>query len=220
MTLTGQMRGGQDEERDTRFYGVVVGVVTNIDDPESVGRVRVQFPWLSSDDESYWARVTQIMTGNDRGGWFIPEVGDEVLVAFEHGDIRHPYVIGSLFNGQDSPPAENDWSSDNNIRMIKSRSGHIIKLDDSSGSEEIVIVTKDEKSTITLKADGNLEIESDNIKITAVQDIDIEGQNINIKASMRLSCEGGSGFELKTNANGDVNASGVLNVRGSMLNLN
>lgn len=220
MSLGMRMRGSQDEERDTRFYGVVVGVVTNIDDPESVGRVKVSFPWLSSDDESYWARVTQIMTGNDRGGWFIPEVGDEVLVAFEHGDIRNPYVIGSLFNGQDQPPSENSWSSDNNIRMIKSRSGHIIKLDDSSGSEQIVIVTKDSKSTITLKADGNIEINSDNIKIEATQNLDLKAQNINIKADLKLACEGGSGFEIKTNANGDVKASGILNVKGSMLNLN
>jgi len=220
MTLASQMSGNQGQDKDTRFYGVVVGVVTNIDDPDKTGRVKVSFPWLSSDDESYWARVTQIMTGNDRGGWFIPEVGDEVLVAFEHGDIRHPYVIGSLFNGKDKPPSESNFSSDNNIRLIKSRSGHIIKLDDTSGSEQIVIVSKNSKSTITLKADGNIEIKSDNIKIEATQTLDLKGQNVNVKADMKLSCTGGSGFEVKSNANGDINASGILNVKGSMLNLN
>ncbi|MBD3217389.1 MAG: phage tail protein [candidate division Zixibacteria bacterium] len=215
-----RMRGDREEERDTRFYGVVVGVVTNIDDPQAVGRVRVSFPWLSDEDESHWARVTQVMAGSDRGAWIIPEVGDEVLCAFEHGDIRHPYVIGSLYNGQDGPPSENGHSSENNLRMFKSKSGHILKFDDTSGSEEIKIIAKDERSTVTIKADGNIEIECDNAKITATQDLDLEGMNVNIKANSQLKFEGATGVEIKSSAMGKVEASGILELKGSLVNIN
>src|SRR5262249_39229390 len=93
-----------------RFYGVVVGVVTNNQDPDDMHRVKVRFPWLSKDTErveSNWARVAAPMTGRGRGQYFLPEVDDEVLVAFEHGQIDHPFVIGSLWNGQDTPPDSN-----------------------------------------------------------------------------------------------------------------
>ena len=220
MSLVSQMRGNRDEERDTRFYGVVIGVVTNIDDPEAVGRVKLRFPWLSEEDESNWARVSQIMAGNDMGGWIIPEVGDEVVCAFEHGDIRRPFVLGSLYNGEDSPPGENDHSTDNNLRMFKSRSGHIIKFDDTSGDEEIVIIATGDKSTVTIRADGDIEINCDNATITATQDLNLEGNNVNITANAQLTCEGSAGFELKSGSMGKVEASGILEVKGSMVNIN
>ena len=84
-----------------RFYGVVVGIVTNNQDPDNMHRVKVRFPWLNQDHESNWARVATSMAGNGRGAYFLPEVDDEVLVAFEHGLIDQPYVIGSLWNGKD-----------------------------------------------------------------------------------------------------------------------
>ena len=84
-----EMRGllGPADGAD-RFHGVVVGVVTNNQDPDGMHRVKVRFPWLSGEDESHWARVAAAMAGNDRGAYFLPEVDDEVLVAFEHGDLR------------------------------------------------------------------------------------------------------------------------------------
>ena len=87
-----------------KIYGVVIGIVTNNQDPDKLGRVKVQFPWLSNEDESFWARIASPMAGDKRGIYFLPEVDDEVLVVFEHGDMRFPYVIGALWNGQDSPP--------------------------------------------------------------------------------------------------------------------
>ncbi len=86
------------ESRNSRINGVVIGIVTNNNDPQGMGRVRVRFPWRGDDDESYWARVATMMAGKDRGTFFLPEVDDEVLVAFDHGDINHPYVIGALWN--------------------------------------------------------------------------------------------------------------------------
>ena len=111
-----------------KIYGVGIGIVTNNQDPEGMHRVKVKLPWLSDDQETWWARVSTPMAGSGRGIYFLPEVDDEVLIAFEHGDIRFPYVIGSLWNGKDQPPASNDGNND--TREIKSRSGHIIRLND------------------------------------------------------------------------------------------
>ncbi len=104
-----------------RIYGVVIGTVTNNQDRDNLGRVKVTFPWLNDNDEGYWARLATPMAGGDRGIYFLPEVHDEVLVIFEHGDVRFPYIIGSLWNGRDRPPVINDGEGKNNIRLIKSR---------------------------------------------------------------------------------------------------
>src|SRR5438067_2533748 len=96
---------GRDREAQaSKIYGVVVGLVVNNRDPEGLGRVKVMFPWLDDSCESWWARIAFTMAGPGRGFWWIPEVNDEVLVCFEHGDVRFPYIIGGLYNGQDRPP--------------------------------------------------------------------------------------------------------------------
>ncbi|MES1164423.1 MAG: phage baseplate assembly protein V [Verrucomicrobiota bacterium] len=146
-----------------RVYGAVVGVVSSIDDPENLGRVRVQFPWLKEDLESRWARLVSFMAGPDRGGVFRPEVGDEVLVLFEHGDLRFPYIIGGLWNGQDAMPSERGADGGNDIRLIKSRSGHTIILDDTSGSEKITVTDKGGNS-VELSSSGVV-IKSSAIKV-------------------------------------------------------
>jgi phage protein D len=83
--------------------GVVVALVTDVSDPEGLGRVKVSFPWLSDDFVSGWARTVQAGAGKNRGAMVLPEVGDEVLVVFEQGDVRRPYVLGGLWNGVDTP---------------------------------------------------------------------------------------------------------------------
>ena len=135
-----------EEALISRVYGVVVGIVTNINDPDGAGRVKVKFPWLKHDQESRWARVMSFMAGNERGGVFRPEVDDEVLVLFEHGDTRFPYVIGAVWNGKDKIPSERGSDSDNNVRLIKSRSGHQIILDDTAGSEKVIVKDKSDNS--------------------------------------------------------------------------
>ena len=104
-----------------RIYGVVIGIVTNNNDPKSQGRIKVKFPWLDQKYESEWARLASPMAGKNRGLYCLPEVEDEVLVMFEHGDVRRPYILGALWNGKDAPPAEND-KGENNLRLLKSRS--------------------------------------------------------------------------------------------------
>ena len=123
----------------TMIPGVVNGVVKSVDDPDQQGRVQVSFPFLGGQNDSTWAPVATLMSGGNRGSWFMPEVGDEVLVAFSQGDVEHPFIIGFLWNGQDKPPA-NDIST--KVRRLRTVSGHQIDFDDISGEEKIVITTK------------------------------------------------------------------------------
>ena len=97
------------QEREQRWFGVVIGVVTNTDDPEDVGRVKVKFPWLSEDVESNWCRVLGIGAGNKAGFYVMPEVGDEVVVSFEHGSISFPVVLGGLWNGNNQISTRSIW---------------------------------------------------------------------------------------------------------------
>jgi uncharacterized protein involved in type VI secretion and phage assembly len=206
------------EEREamaSRIHGVVVGVVTNNQDPEGMGRVKVRFPWLSGSSESWWARIAAPMAGKERGAYFLPEVEDEVLVAFEHGDIRFPYVLGALWNGQDKPPATNE-DGKNNIRVLKSRSGHIVRLDDTDGAEKIEIIDKSEKNsilidasanTLTIKADSDITLESAQGKVV------IKGQSIDIQSTAQ-------DVKIEASANMDVKAGAQMNVKGSMVNIN
>lgn len=199
---------------DSRIYGVVVGIVTNNKDTEKLGRVKIKIPRLSGEDESNWARVISFMAGKERGAFFLPEIDDEVLVAFEYGDINMPYVIGSLWNGKDVPP-ENNSDGKNNIRMIRSRSGHVITLDDSDGSEQIKIMDKTQKNmiiidaknnTISITSDKDIELSAPNGKVT------IEAMDIEIKSTASTKIEATSGV--------DVKASGNLNIKGAMVNIN
>jgi uncharacterized protein involved in type VI secretion and phage assembly len=194
------------------FYGVAVGVVTNNQDSEGLGRVKVRFPWLSDEDESHWARVLTPMAGNQRGLYFLPEVDDEVLVAFQHGDMRFPYILGALWNGKDKPPESNNGA--NNLRTIKSRSGHIIRLDDTADAEKIEIIDKNKnsiivntaKNTITVTSDADITIQSTKGKLI------LEGNGIEMKSQAGVKVEASQGMELT--------AGSQLNIKGSVVNIN
>jgi len=141
-----------------RMFGAAIAVVSNVADPERLGRVKLRYPWLKDDSESPWARVVSFMAGGGRGAVFRPEPGDEVLVLFEHGDMRFPYVIGALWNGQDKIPDERGADADNAVRLIKSRSGHQIILDDTAGAEKV---------TVRDKAGNSIELTSSGVVINS-----------------------------------------------------
>jgi uncharacterized protein involved in type VI secretion and phage assembly len=196
-----------------RMFGVVIGVVTNNHDPLGLGRVKVGLPWMSEAVETDWARVATPMAGPDRGIYFIPEVNDEVLVAFEHGNPEVPYVLGGLWNGEENPPAANN-DGRNNVRVIKSRSGSTIRFDDdqndpqieiadSSGKNKIVIRTADNSVTITATGD---------ITVSAGGTLKLSGNNVEIAAKTVLRVEGSQSTEVKSN--------GALTVKGSVVNIN
>jgi uncharacterized protein involved in type VI secretion and phage assembly len=129
-----------------KISGVVVGIVVDNRDPKGMYRVKVQYPWLAeTDDEgdfrSTWCRIATLMAGPDRGSFWLPEVDDEVLIAFEHGDVRRPFVIGSLWNGVDKAIHNNEaQGGKNHFRSIRSRSGHSLQfVDNKDGTERIVL---------------------------------------------------------------------------------
>lgn len=207
--------GSQEQGASERtFYGVVIGVVTNNQDPEKLARVKVKFPWLSNADESYWARIAAPMAGKDRGTFFLPEVDDEVLVVFEHGNLQFPYILGALWNGKDAPPATNE-DGKNNVRVIKSRSGHVIKLNDEEGKETIEIIDKSKNNSLVIDtAKNTITITTDkDITLSASQGtIKLDAQKIEIKSSADTKIESGAGMDIK--------ATGTMNVKGATINLN
>ncbi len=194
--------------------GVVAGIVTNNQDPDGLGRVKLKFPWLSDDQESDWARVAAPMAGGGRGTFFLPEVDDEVLVAFEHADVGRPVVLGGLWNGVDKPPHDNA-DGDNNLRTIRSRSGHVITLDDTAGSEKIEIVDQAEKNRITIDS------ASDTITISADQDIVLSAPQGKITLESReLELKASASAKLESDQAIDVKAGAVLTLKGQTVNIN
>lgn len=200
--------------RTDRVYGVVVGIVTNNRDPENMHRVKVRFPWLSTDVESNWARVAAPMTGRDRGAYFLPEVDDEVLVAFEHGQVDHPFVVGSLWNGKDEAP-ETNADGENNHRTIKSRSGHMLRFDDTVGSERIEVIDKTGRNKIVIDSANNtitIEATSDITIKSATGKLTMEANGIEMKSRMGVSVQAAQ--------NVDLTASAMVTVKGAMIRLN
>lgn len=209
---------GPDVRSSGRIYGVVIGIVTNNQDPDGMGRLRLRFPWRDADEESYWARVATMMAGNGRGSWFLPEVDDEVLVAFDHGDIHHPYVIGSLWNGQDAPPQINS-DGENNIREIKSRSGHEFILDDTQAAEKVVIKTKGGHVITLDDTAGGEKIEivdktgSNKIVIDSMQN------SISMESTMMLKIKS-TQIEISADATMTIKAGAALTLQGAVIKIN
>jgi uncharacterized protein involved in type VI secretion and phage assembly len=178
-----------------RWYGVFPALVSDIRDPDGQGRVKVTLPWMpDSGSERYeaWARLATAWAGNQRGSWLIPDVGDEVLVAFE--DARRPYVIGMLWNGKDAPPESMDGAGNNNLKVLRSRNGVKITMDDESGQERFVVETPGGQK-ITLKdgpgmvevvdSNGNsIKLETSGITVTASAKVTINASTVEVSAGM------------------------------------
>jgi uncharacterized protein involved in type VI secretion and phage assembly len=127
-----------------RWYGVYPAIVTALKDAPHPGAVKITLPWSPDTGNGLyeaWARVATLMGGNNRGSWFIPDVHDEVLVAFEGGDPRQPYVLGGMWNGQDTPPESMDGAGRNDLKVLQSRNGVKITLDDTNGNEQLILET-------------------------------------------------------------------------------
>jgi uncharacterized protein involved in type VI secretion and phage assembly len=180
-----------------RWYGVYPALVTDINDPDGQGRVKVSLPWApdtGGGKYDTWARLATLMAGNNRGTWFIPDVSDEVLVAFEGGDIRRPYVIGALWNGSDAPPESMDGAGNNYKKVIRSRNGVKVTLDDQDGQEKFIAETPGGQK-VTLKdgpgsveivdSNGNsIKLEASGITITASAKVTVNASQVAISAGM------------------------------------
>jgi uncharacterized protein involved in type VI secretion and phage assembly len=222
-------------EAEPRIDGVVSAIVTQNKDPDDLGRVKVKFPWLSEQEESNWARVAMPMAGPQRGILFMPEINDEVLVAFEHGNPNRPYVVGSVWNGKDKPPISVNKYLDKGVvqRVIRTREGHEILLDDSTSAPMITIIDKGKKDKIvfdaklneitieaggnmTIKAGGNITISAQgNISIDAKGKFDAKGTGgCNVESPAAVTVKGTGSFSVESNGSGAVKAS-VLQVQAT-----
>lgn len=184
-TLLGVIGGGGRGRRNGEIGGVVPALVSDVDDPEGLARVKVTFPWLAKDVASHWARVSMLGAGPERGLVILPEVDDEVLVAFEHGDARYPVVIGGLYNGQDTPPVTPVDSGAVVTRAFVSRTGHRIEFHDED--EAITLITGDENHRIVLDASGQ------KLLIESSGDVEIRSQktvSLHSPQGMSLECDG------------------------------
>lgn len=200
---------GEVSAAGTQWGGVVTGLVSNNNDPQKMGRVKVKFPWLDDQLESNWARVCAVGAGNGYGLHWLPEVNDEVVVAFEHGDFNYPYILGNVWNGKDKQPEESAVQGGKvEVRTLKTRAGHIVRLTDgpqksieiidSDTNTSIKMDTQTKKVTIVSKGDisleasaGNIELKGKSIKIEATADVTVKGQTGKVEATATLDVKGG-----------------------------
>ncbi|MEH1765496.1 VgrG-related protein [Nostoc sp.] len=193
---------------------LLVGIVTDNKDPQAWGRVKVKFPTLTEDHTSDWARVVAVGAGPNRGFDCLPEVNDEVLVGFEHGDIHRPYVIGGVWNGKDAPPEKVNDSVTSGVRLrtIKTRVGHVLQFveeDKGSSKKGIRVETEyghkiylnDSQRCIEIETKGGHKIKMDDM-----------GKSVSVKSTGNMS--------LDAAGNIDISANGVITVKGAMIRLN
>jgi uncharacterized protein involved in type VI secretion and phage assembly len=225
-----------EREQRTKVYGVVIGVVTDNKDPDGFYRVKCRFPWLPNGDteQSDWCRVATMGAGGDRGWFCLPEIDDEVLVAFEHGDIARPYVVGTLWNGGSEKATRDNKDGKNNFRSFKSRSGHVLEFcdDKENKKEKISLTAKSGARIVVDDKDGGKKIEiyddtGDNFVLIDAQNkkITMQSKNgdieLNAKGNIVLKAEGNiettskKDTKLKADGNYEMNTSGTMKHKSS-----
>ena len=180
---------------DKRFYGMVQGIVTEVNDEKGKeGRVKVQFPWFDDQMETEWCRVLQFYAGNGYGSFFIPEVGDEVGVVFIHGDMRLPVIIGGLFNGKDKPPSHR--AKDLDQKMIRTKGKHELLFDDTPGKKRVRIKTEGGHTADLSDVDKKMSLQSAGGQSVVVDDsaktitLETNGKKVKIEASGTITVSG------------------------------
>jgi uncharacterized protein involved in type VI secretion and phage assembly len=229
--------------------GVTVGVVTNNADPDKLGRVRVKFPSVSDTEESEWARVLTPGGGSSKGMQFVPDVDDEVLVVFEHGDPRRPYILGAVWSDKQKPPfadyTQNGKSTSWSIgtpfgQSLAFRTGEskdkrqfVVQMRDKQtklflGEDKVELFAADQspiqlktgQASITLSANGDVTIKGTNITLEATKGVTINGVSVDVKAKAKATIEGTAGLDLKGSGPVKVESSAILELKGSMLKIN
>jgi phage protein D len=181
---------------------LVVGTVTqNTSDPAELGRVRVKYPALGDDTEGWWARIAAVGAGDQRGVLMLPQPGDEVLVGFEHGDPRRPYVLGAVWNAADAPGDD----------LVRSDGSFVLRSDKEISATAEGVITIQSSQDLTIQTDGK-------IGQTASGDYTVEGQTVSIKANGSLTVEATGDLTLK-GATVSVQAQGTVSVSGAQVSL-
>ncbi|WP_168120983.1 phage baseplate assembly protein V [Paenibacillus sp. HB172176] len=241
--MNGMFTGLFDQQRSMQpdqLSGVWNAHVTNNKDPEKLGRVKVKFPLREGELETDWIRVASMMGGKDMGTLFIPEVNDEVLIAFMMGRMDQPVVIGSLWNDKDKPPAGGE---NNDIRKIKTRSGHEIEFNDKSGNESVVIKTnkghtiemsdkdkaisiqtQDKQYALSLDSSGHkvdLKCGSGaSIAMTSQGDVTIKGSKSMSLHATQMEIKADASLKMQASGMLEISSSGMLTLKGSMVKIN
>ena len=209
---------------------MVIGIVTNNKDEDDIGRVKVSFPTLSDADESAWARVASPGAGGSRGMHFVPNINDEVLVAFEQGDLRRPIVIGGLWNGSNKPWGNNKSAIDGSGQSIqwgiKSRTGHQILVNEDSGDDKnsVKIILQDgtllhvgqDKIELIHKTGKPIEVKTGQADFLMKDDnITIKGKDITIEATGNLTLKATGNIDAQAKANARMNANASMEIKGT-----
>ena len=202
--------------REPTAEGIAIAQVVDNVDTTNRARVQVRLPWLP--DFQPWARVAAPNAGSSRGIYFMPQIGDEVIVAFNHGDIREPIVLGSVWNGQDSPPS--DAATDAvTKRIIRTPAGHEVRFDD---TEQSITITSSTKQTVTMSTD---KIVASTANSTASVTLETAGK-ISLQASVSIEINAptvaisGTTVELTGDASAKVEGSGMCTIKGGLVAIN
>lgn len=212
--LEGRVKSVEEEVEGTRkkVYGLTLGTVVSVIDPKFLGRVQVTFPWLSSSVNSAWARIATAWAGGSRGTYLLPEVGDEVVVAFLHGDLKHPVIVGFVWNDTDRPPEVSPLLE---RRELKSKSGHKVTFDDLPG---IWSLTLESQGGHTVKLDdtaGAMKVSiSDSSQNLSVV-LDTVTGKITISTTVgEIALSAPAGRISLDAASVDIHAAGALSLKG------
>jgi uncharacterized protein involved in type VI secretion and phage assembly len=206
-------QNGNGDATSPRWYGAYPAIVTDIKDPDGQGRVKIALPWAPDPSGARfeaWARIATLMAGDNRGTWFIPDVDDEVLVVFQGGEPSFPFVIGAMWNGKDMPPASIDGGGHNSLKLIRTRGGITITIDDSKGFEHFsveipgnrkLVLSNTPESFLVKDDNGNsIHMSNKGVKITAGGTFEIECQSAVITAGELTVNAGASNFAGKIKA--------------------
>lgn len=207
---------------------LLLGVVTDVDDPDGQARVRVSFPWTGGSD-AIWARLATPYAGDGQGFFAVPDVDQEVVVGFVDDSADDPVVLGSLWSGAAAPPATPD--DENTVRSLVTRSGHQIVFDDAdegsvkvttSGGHELVMDDKEKSVSVTASGGNKITISDDGIELVASQgDLSLSAPSGEVKiAGSSLSAKADSGATIESSSTLDVKASATLGLRGATVNIN
>lgn len=180
-----------------RYFGLYPAIVTDLVDPDSLGRIELSFPWLGSDGAEVraWATLLSPYADNDQGLQVLPEVDTQVVVGFEAGSLRRPYIVGAAWNGKESLPVSAEKA--NNKRILKTRSGSILEFDDTGGAVKVTLSTKSGHKLILKDAPQEVSLEHLNgckitmnaagqVKINANSTADITASVLNVHAPMAV----------------------------------
>jgi uncharacterized protein involved in type VI secretion and phage assembly len=210
-------------EESDKFPGVTLGIVTSIEDEEHLGRIRVKFPYIGDQMESGWARLSTPWAGKGRGHYFVPEVDDEVLVAFQDGDLRYPYILGCLWSAEALPPILDPALQK---REIRSKSGHKLTYDDSEGRQTVTLQSQGGHSIVLDDTTGGakVSITDSTTKFSIV--IDTTAQKIAITSPAELTLDAtkitvhGKSVEIKSDGALNLNGTTAVTVNGQAVKIN